>query len=394
VTADPFEALERFRAHVMADEALQMELARCERPDAFAAAAVDIAARAGIALTADSLKPLLRPDPLGLFLFQPAPQSGASWPGRDWLPVQTVGLTDGGLAVDWAHFAGAPLSEPMFALSARRAAGSPFNRLFRYRTGIDDFIDGAPDSSPEPAGFIFHMSRCGSTLVSRMLAALPDILVLSEPPPLDAVVKLAMNEEGLGPDSRATRALPAMIGALVRGQAGRPVVKLDSWQAMALPAFRSAFPSVPWIFLYREPVEILVSLMTLGTPTLQLPGQAFDGAAAEGPDAAAGQCARSLAGICNSAIAHAGDGGLLVNYNELPDAIGRILAHFAIVAGPKRAAAMKALAALDAKEPTHAFVADAVAKRDSASPAVRSAAERYLAGPYRRLEQLRIAQGA
>src|SRR5438874_313448 len=40
-----------------------------------------------------------------------------------------------------------------------------------------------------PSGLIFHMSRCGSTLVSQMLAALPANIVVSEAPPIDAIVQ-------------------------------------------------------------------------------------------------------------------------------------------------------------------------------------------------------------
>ena len=184
------DALDRFRAHVMADQEVQSALAKCEAPDRFVAAALDIARCAGIALEVDVFDAGLRPDPIGLFLHAPASQAGTSWPGRDWLPIQVVGVP-GGLAVDWVHFAGLPLADPFFATDARRAAALPFNRLFRYRTGLDDFIDSAPDDAPAPDGFIFHMSRCGSTLVSQMLAALPGVVALSEPAPLDIVLKLA-----------------------------------------------------------------------------------------------------------------------------------------------------------------------------------------------------------
>jgi hypothetical protein len=395
------EALDRFRAHVMTDESLQMALARCEAPEAFVAAALDVARGAGIALAAADFGAGLRPDPIGLFLQAPAPQAGKSWPGRDWLPIQVVGLPGGGLAVDWVHFAGAPLDDPFFATDARRAAALPFNRLFRYRIGLDHFIDGALDDVPAPDGFIFHMSRCGSTLVSQMLAALPGVVALAEPAPLDIVLKLA--GEGVGAEARggapeAARglaALRAMVAALGRrrSDADRHLVfKLDSWQALLLPVFRRAFASVPWIFLYRDPVEVAASLKL--TPSVQMMAHVphHHGIHAEADATTEDHIARVVAGICAAAADMAGDGGLLVNYQELPGAIGPILAHFGIPYGQAELATSQEIARRDAKSPWRDHVADSEAKQRDASPALRATVERHLAGPYRRLEALRLAK--
>jgi hypothetical protein len=174
------------------------------------------------------------------------PQAGKSWPGRDWLPIQVVCLPGGGLAVDWVHFAGAPLDDPFFATDARRAAALPFNRLFRYRIGLDHLIEGALDDGPAPDGFIFHMSRCGSTLVSQMLAALPGVVALAEPAPLDIALKLAA--EGVGAEARGgapeaergLAALRAMVAALGRRRSDDDrhlVFKLDSCRRCCFPCF-------------------------------------------------------------------------------------------------------------------------------------------------------------
>ncbi len=385
--------LDRFRNHVMADEALQIRLARCESPEAFVALALDEAARAGIALSADSFGEL-RPDPIGMFLGAPAPIHGASWPGPDWRPIQLVSLPEGGIAVDWVHFAGAALDKPFFATNARNAAERPFNLAFRYRVGLDDFIEGAAAAPPPPDGFIFHMSRCGSTLVSQMLAALPDIVAVSEPPPLDIMVRLAADADEAG-DERGLRAFKAMVHALGRDRPGggrRFVFKLDSWQTIMLPFFRRAFPAVPWVFIYRDPVEVLVSLIL--TPSIQVMANVphhhrIETEAGASPEE---YIAQVLERVCTMAADCAESGGLLVSHEELPGAIGKILAHLKIHAGEGGSAAMAEAARRDAKSPWRDYQADSKAKRSGASPAVRAAAERHLAEPYRRLEALRRAR--
>ena len=58
------------------------------------------------------------------------------------------------------------------------------------------------------------MSRCGSTLVSQMLAASAANLVVAEAPPIDQVIRL-----GGGPDQTAER-LRAIVAAIAQPRCG------------------------------------------------------------------------------------------------------------------------------------------------------------------------------
>jgi hypothetical protein len=178
-----------------------------------------------------------------------------------------------------------------------------------------------------------------------------------------------------------------MVGAFGR-RGGRPfAVKLELWQAVALPLYRRAFPSVPWLFLFRDPVEILVSQMReRGPETMPLasPIGGIDPAAPHED-----QIAQALAGVCEAAVeAAAAGGGLFVDYADVPEAVfTAILPHFGIDAGAARAA-MEAAGTRDAKNPSKPFEADAEAKRAEADARVRAAARRL--GPvYERLNALR-----
>ena len=37
------------------------------------------------------------------------------------------------------------------------------------------------------------------------------------------------------------------------------MIKLDAWNIGELPLLRECFPDTPWLFLYRDPLEIAVS---------------------------------------------------------------------------------------------------------------------------------------
>jgi hypothetical protein len=280
----------------------------------------------------------------------------------------------------------------------RGAARHPFNRAFRYRMMLDDFLADAPrhDSLP-PDGFIFHMSRCGSTLVAQMLAALPANIVISEAAPIDAIVQLCRSSPHV-PMPRQTDLLRAIVAAYGRPRAGRErhfFVKLDCWHALALPLFALAFPKTPWLFLYRDPVEVMVShvrqrgsQMVPDLTPAQLYGIAdFDGVADEN------YCARVLGAICRAAAAQLdGGAGIAVDYRELPEAVeSRILPHFRVAFDHGERAAMRIAARHDAKTPQLTFADDRAGKQRDAGQALRAVAERHLGEVHRRLQALNAA---
>lgn len=382
-------AFDEFRALVMREEQLQETLARAEDAERFVTLALAAATARGIPLAADTLRAAARPDPLGLARWSSSPADGVVWPPPSWLPVH-VAAADGGAFVDWAYFGAVPLREPFFEQSIRRALARPFDRVFRYRMTMGDFVaQAARGQNPLPSGFIFHMSRCGSTLVSQMLAALPGNLVISEAAPIDAAVQLSRIEPDLRPE-RHVDALTAMIAAFVRYRRAAKrhcVIKLDSWHTPALPLLRRAFPSVPWIFLYRDPVEVLVSQKRM--PGSQMvpglvPASLYG---IDSFDSVEDYHARVLASICRAALDRHRDGGLLVNYRALPQAaFTAIMPHFGMACDEGERALMAAAARRDAKAPYLEFADDSAAKQNEATAPLRALAERHLGDIYRRLE--------
>ena len=385
--------LDRFRAAVMADPAVQQALAELRDPVAFEALAVEWANARGIPLAGADIAAAVRPDPLGIHGFAPAPQSGTAWPPRQWLPARCA--IEAGLAIDWHHYAGETLSDSFFEDSRARIAARPFNQLFRYRTQFMDFVQAGREGAVAPDGFIFHMSRCGSTLVSQMLATLPGTLSLSEPAPLDTFVQLPLFARGVTAELHI-EAIRAMVAALGRDRSGnstRYFIKLDSWHTLALPLFRAAFPDVPWIFLYREPIEVLVSQERMrGAQTAPgvLPPQVLGFTEEEMNLPDVDYIARVLARTCAAVVDHWGlGGGIAVDYRELPEAMfSRILPHFGIDPTPEERTLLEAASGRDAKAPQTSFMQDSAKKRDEASPATRAAADRHMAEIHARLQML------
>src|SRR3954447_11313025 len=101
------------------------------------------------------------------------------------------------------------------------------------------------------AGLLLHSSRCGSTVVLRALGSWPGVVTVDEPPSLDE----ALTEARRTGDGRPVAAVLTHLGAA--GE--RVVVKTDAWHILALPLLLAAAPDTPWLFVHRDPGEILVS---------------------------------------------------------------------------------------------------------------------------------------
>jgi hypothetical protein len=257
----------------------------------------------------------------------------------------------------------------------RQALARPFNRLLRCRTGLDDILRGPSEGLPAPDGFIFHMSRAGSTLVSRLLAAAPGTDLIVEAGPLDAIVHLARAADA--PDAWRAGALRAMVGALGRRPSRRWFVKLNAWHALALPLFRQAFPDVPWLFLHRDPVAVIASQMAERGPELTpeiVPSTLYgiaDGGALPGEI----YCARVLARLCEAAVAQ--EGGLFVDHADLPDAFfTAILPHFGIDPAETEGGTIGEIMRRNAKRPAAPYHPEAPV----VDPRIREAAAAHFAG--------------
>jgi hypothetical protein len=188
------------------------------------------------------------------------------------------------------------------------------------------------------------------------------------------------------------------LGQKRGGRETRYFVKFDSPTVLALSFIRRVFPTVPWIFLHRDPEEVLVShlrepaaAMSLGTIT---DINAADVIGAPWAEIAAMSleeyAARMLAKLCESARAGMDAGGLMVNYTQLPEAVwGGIAQHFGVAFSPDEMGKMQDLAQFHAKRPRQRFEADGESKRLEVSGAVREAAAKWIWPHYEELASMK-----
>lgn len=316
---------------------------------------------------------------------------------RDWMPVCFY-WQETGAFLDWCYMGKKRFTEPFFYATIERRFREPFNLLFRHETPIEVLGElNAVSDVLRPSGFIFHLSRCGSTLISQMLAALPQNIVISEPPPIDLILRANLKNPEIS-DAQRVQWLQWIIGAFGRKRNADEkyyFVKFDSWNTFDLALIQRAFPDVPWIFLYRNPIEIIASHMK------QRGAQMIPGVVREIlPDLDSSEilqmppeeyCARILARVCESALKRLPNrNALLVNYTQLPEAVtSAVLEHFRAVYTPADIEQMKSAAQFNAKTPQINFTPDSETKKKQASDAAHRAAEKWLNPLYEKLEKVK-----
>jgi hypothetical protein len=301
--------------------------------------------------------------------------------------------------VDWCDAGVVRLHDPFFHQSVEEVLAGPTMSPARLQTPVEALTElAAQHPGLTPTGFVFHASRCGSTLVAQVLAASPANRVLSEPGPVDDVLRTGWRPP-LVPEAFQVDWLRAVVSALGRARGGerRLFVKFDPWHTLALSLVRRAFPEVPWLFCFRDPVEILVSQQrstgsqfTLGPLPSQLFGLDLATAALADPEV---YRATVLARLFGAAADSLDDVGLLVDHADLPGALDEVGAHFGLAPDESERAAMAAVAPFDAKHPARPFVPDGADKQAAADDGLRAAAATVVPA-YQRLRDLQARRRA
>ena len=315
-----------------------------------------------------------------------------------WTPMYSY-FAAGQLILDCCHTGRRRFTESFFGDTIDQVTRDQAALLFRHQTTVDEAKEWTRQRPGlSPAGFIFHISRCGSTLVSQMLAALPENRVLSEPTALNAVIRAALLDARI---PRATlldwlRTAVRLLGCPLDGES-RYIVKLDCWHVLALPLIVEAFPDTPWIFLYRNPAEVLVSQARnpgAWTVTSALEPEIFGVKREDVPSISRPEyLARMLGRMCAAGLEHRGCGrGLLVNYDELPDFVcGRLPAHFGITFSQAELDRMWMVSRADAKTPQLIYSDDRQTKRLAVTSELHAIVDQWLSPLFERLEAVRKA---
>ena len=312
---------------------------------------------------------------------------------KGWLPVDAV-VQEGRPGLLWMEMSGVQLAEPFFEQTVERAKGE--KRAQRF-TEFDVLLqlEKQVESVP-PTGFIFHSSRCGSTLVANACRAISGSIVLSEANAIDKLIaRFVTDTDNPVKESLYSVFLRGVVHALAQRRtdnARHLFIKFACCSFAQIERIKRIWPDVPWLFLYRDPVETIVSNVRDVPPWLidndrrvlsSIIGDAGEMSLEE-------LCARTIGSLYSTAYNLANGNSMLLNYKQLSvPVIANVLKFFNVNPSIEEMETITRTSKVYSKEAsgTRAFVSDTDTKLRLASDLVREMSERWAVEPYRLLEQ-------
>lgn len=167
----------------------------------------------------------------------------------------------------WADIGDYPFREWQYmftieALAKQGKIGDAFSTSFDIL--LDDRILADPIT---PSGFMFHISRCGSTLTAKAMARSPRHVVINQGAPLQRGFWATITRDftqAAEPSTDNLHMFRNLVLAMARRRSPEQrysFVKFISWNTLYMDFALQAFPQVPALFLYRNPVEVIASVL-------------------------------------------------------------------------------------------------------------------------------------
>jgi hypothetical protein len=268
------------------------------------------------------------------------------------------------------------------------------------------------------SGVVFHESRCGSTLTANILAASNPKAhrVYSESSPPISVLGGSICGDNYATCSGRVAASMLRDIIYLMSRTNRPLeeervfFKIQSIGSRHLKIFTTAFPQTPYLMVYRDPVQVMMSHLkggnlrnancvrgrgsppysVLKTVKRYTPNTAVKNIGSED------YCAAHLASITETMVHDRTDYGLPINYDILTDTLyNDVLPYWLNVPrlSDRQLTTVQGVAAVYSKNRggnrvAGSFQSDSEKKEEMASAAVRSAAQTYLTPSYHELEEI------
>jgi hypothetical protein len=323
----------------------------------------------------------------------PNPSKAGHEAPRGWLPWRIdegTGVTRW-IETDFPGFSDPFLCEPFFGWCVARARVKvpPRRELETDLSALRAAASQLPEV--QPAGIIFHVSRCGSTLVSNALAFAHNALVLSEVASFDQMMSMAGSPVPYW--SRTGRQGLRDLTTVFAHYRGLPprqvVVKAGLGKTLDLGTVRAVWPDVPYVVMIRAPLEVVVSNVIKPPTQLQLwyqepqwcplgvpPPVVLD----RGPREF---CAWVLGRVYQEALRQLDEKCAVLDYRDLTvDSVLRVAARFDLRIPAERLGLFRETFVFDAKAPGKEFQSDIETKRRAADPELLDATKRWVLASY------------
>lgn len=175
-----------------------------------------------------------------------------------WIPYKLV-EKDKNIYFEWVYLGDKKYVDPFFDETISKCKSHTYNsKPFKVVSTAKNLIEWSKELiSVELKSLVFHVSRCGSTMLSQSLVTSSENIMISEAPIIDEILR--SDNFGLDKKSTLMKSVLALLGQKRFPEQKNLIIKLDAWHIFSAGYLRSIFPKIPFALLYRNPIEILKS---------------------------------------------------------------------------------------------------------------------------------------
>jgi hypothetical protein len=177
-----------------------------------------------------------------------------------WIPIKLLN-DDNEKNCRWLYVGNKHFNEPFFDETISACRQLPENGNLKRSISNLDMLPNWVNTNEvvAPQAFIFHVSRCGSTLLSQMLSLQPKNIILSEVPFFDDLLRLGKKENCMAKILPILKAAINLYCTKRNPNYEQAFIKTDSWHIHFYEELRALYPTTPFFFLYRKPLEVIQS---------------------------------------------------------------------------------------------------------------------------------------
>ncbi|WP_286968092.1 sulfotransferase family protein [Flavobacterium sp. UBA4854] len=176
----------------------------------------------------------------------------------NWIPIKLI-ENDNQVYFEWLYLADVPFIDPFFDETIAKCQSHSYNsKQFKFISTIQNSIDWSKELDfVELKGLVFHVSRCGSTMLSQSLATSSENIMVSEASIIDQILRTDAFDEDT--KTLLLKSVLKFLGQKRFSEQKHLIIKLDAWSVFKSSYLRSIFPEIPFALLYRNPGEVLRS---------------------------------------------------------------------------------------------------------------------------------------
>lgn len=302
---------------------------------------------------------------------------------RDYIPQKVIYKNDEEKIV-WYNMKNKRFTKPFFDdsfHSYREKKYTNWSMIKKVANSIDPIY---------PSGFIFHTSRCGSTLLSQLLACFEKNIVLSEAQLIHEALSIDHNKK-ISKEEKAAlfKDTIKVLGQKRFAKEEKLFIKFDAWSIAELPFILELYPDLPWVFLYRDPIEVLVShKRKRGVFTIpkEIKGKLFD--QIDDTIHFDEYYKEVIYKIFETALQNKDlPKGMFINYSEIKSSVvDKIFPHFNLILSDVDIKKVNDRMNYDAKSPKDSFKDDREEKHNKADEDIKSFCNKNLLDIYKKLD--------